>query len=129
MPTTKDQTFGAIWRYQGPRGTVWRIRYRDASGRRVLETLGAEPEWNKRKATAELRRRQVDVERAGYRRPEETRLAEFARAWLSDYLPARGLKPTTLAGYRHAIEGHLIPALGAAVAGPLDIDLAAAQLG
>src|SRR5680860_667904 len=114
MPTTKDQTFGAIWRYQGPRGTIWRIRYRDASGRRVLETLGAEPDWNKRRATAELRRRQVDVERAGYRHPEETRVADFARAWLSDYLPARGLKPTTIAGYRQAIEGHLVPALGAA---------------
>ena len=113
MPTPKDQTFGALWRYPGPRGTVWRIRYRDASGRRVLETLGSEPEWNKRKAAAELRRRQVDVERAGYSRPEQTILADFARAWLSDYLPARGLKPTTLAGYRHAIEGHLVPALGA----------------
>ena len=108
----KGQTFGAIWRYPGPRGIVWRIRYRDASGRRVLETLGPEPEWNRTRARAELKRRQVDVERAGYTRPEVVRLAEFARAWLSDYLPARGLKPTTLESYRGAIEGHLVPALG-----------------
>lgn len=112
MPSAKEQTFGALWRYPGPRGVVWRIRYRDASGRRILETLGAEPERTKRRAAAELRRRQVDVERAGYRRPEQITLADFAATWLSDYLPARGLKPTTIVGYRHAIEGHLVPALG-----------------
>ena len=44
--------------------------------------------------------------------PEQTRLTDFAGAWLSDYLPARALKPTTVAGYRHAIDGHLVPALG-----------------
>lgn len=119
-PTPKDQTFGALWRYPGPRGVIWRIRYRDASGRRVLETLGPEPAWNKRRAAAELRRRQVDVERAGYQRPTEIRLADFARAWLSDHLPARGLKPTTIAGYRYAIEGHLIPALGSTTLSELE---------
>ena len=112
MAITKDQTWGAIWRYQGPRGVVWRIRYRDASGKRVLETLGTEPAWTRRRAKAELRRRLVDVEREGYCRPEQTHLTDFARSWLSDYLPARGLKPTTVAGYHHAILGHLIPALG-----------------
>jgi integrase len=114
MAKTKGQTFGAIWRYQGPRGVVWRIRYRDATGKRILETLGTEPEWTRSRAKTELRRRLVDVEREGYRRPEHTHLADFARSWLADYLPARGLKPTTLAGYRHAIQGHLIPALGTA---------------
>ena len=112
MPTARGQTFGAVWRYPGKRGVVWRIRYRDASGRRVLETLGPEPEWNARRAKAELKRRQVDVERAGYTRPDVVRLADFAAEWLSDYLPARRLKATTVASYEGAIRAHLVPMLG-----------------
>jgi hypothetical protein len=87
MPN-KGHTFGAVWRYEGPRGVVWRIRYRDRSGRRVMETLGTEPEWNRTRARAELKRRQVDVERAGYQRPDVIRFDQFARDWLVDYLPA-----------------------------------------
>jgi hypothetical protein len=29
-------------RYAGERGVVWRIKYRDATGRQVMETVGAE---------------------------------------------------------------------------------------
>lgn len=112
MPTKRGQTFGAVWRYPGKKGVVWRIRYRDASGRRILETLGPEPEWNSRRSAAELRRRQVDVERQGYVRPDVVRLSEFAHEWLRDYVPTRGLKATTIESYRGAIETHLIPALG-----------------
>jgi len=109
---TRGQTFGAVWRYPGARGVVWRIRYRDASGRRVLETLGPEPEWNARRAKSELKRRQVDVERAGYTRPDVVRLGDFAAEWLDDYLPSRSLKPTTVASYEGAVNAHLVPQLG-----------------
>ena len=61
-----EPKWGRVWRYEGTRGVVWRIRYRDASGRRVLETLGKEPAWNRKRAEPELRRRLVDVEREGY---------------------------------------------------------------
>jgi integrase len=104
--------WGRIWRYQGPRGTTWRIRYRDASGRRILETLGKEPEWDRRRAETELRRRLVDVERDGYRKPQPVTLAQFADQWLTDYLPGRSLKLTTTDGYRQTIHNHLLPALG-----------------
>jgi hypothetical protein len=33
---------GAVIRYEGKRGRVWRIKYSDASGRQVMETIGAE---------------------------------------------------------------------------------------
>ena len=56
MPTRAEPKWGRVWRYQGPRGVVWRIRYRDASGRRILETLGKEPAWNRKRAQTELRR-------------------------------------------------------------------------
>jgi hypothetical protein len=108
----RGQAFGAVWRYPGQRGVVWRIRYRDASGRRVLETLGPELEWTATRAKAERKRRQGDVERVGYTRPDVVRLGEFAAEWLEDYLPARSLKPTTVASYEGVIRSHLVPALG-----------------
>ncbi|HYT94157.1 MAG TPA: hypothetical protein VEL76_35905 [Gemmataceae bacterium] len=104
---------GRVWRYEGPRGVVWRIRYRDASGRRILETLGKEPAWNRKRAEAELRRRLVDVERDGYRRPERLTFADVTERWLADYLPGRGLKLTTLDGYRQTLKRHLLPHFGA----------------
>ena len=71
-PASEREPSGArVWCYQGKRGIVWRIRYRDASGRRILETLGKEPAWNRKRAEQELRRRLVDVERDGYRKPEQ----------------------------------------------------------
>jgi integrase len=104
--------WGRVWRYEGPRGVRWRIRYRDAAGRRVLETLGKEPEWNRKRAETELRRRLVDVEREGYRHPEKLTFAEFADRWLTEYLPGRGLKRTTLNGYRTTLRCHLLPRFG-----------------
>jgi integrase len=105
-------TWGRVWRYEGPRGVSWRIRYRDASGRRVLETVGKEPAWNRKRAEAELRKRLVDVEREGYRKPEKLTFAAFSERWLSEYLPARGLKRTTVRSYEAALRCHLLPSLG-----------------
>jgi hypothetical protein len=48
----------AVIRYGGKRGTVWRIKYADADGRQVMETVGSEREgWTQKKAEAELRER------------------------------------------------------------------------
>jgi integrase len=104
--------WGRVWRYEGKRGVVWRIRYRDATGRRILETLGKEPAWDRKRAEAELRRRLVDVEREGYRVPEKTAFAEFAERWLTEHLPGRGLKQTTIESYRQTLDRHLLPAFG-----------------
>jgi hypothetical protein len=40
----------AVVNYEGKRGTVWRVKFRDASGKQLMETLGRAPEWNRRKA-------------------------------------------------------------------------------
>ena len=102
----------AVIRYAGKRGTVWRVKYRDASGAQVMETLGRSPEWNRRKAEAALRERLTDVEREGYRKPEPITFASFADAWLDDYPEARGLKYSTRRGYEIILDRHLKPALG-----------------
>jgi hypothetical protein len=59
---------GAVIRYEGKRGRVWRIKYSDASGRQVMETIGAERAGVTRKtAEAELRDRLVKVEKGRWR--------------------------------------------------------------
>ena len=113
MGDGREPKWGRVWRYEGKRGVVWRVRYRDASGRRILETLGKEPAWNRKKAETELRRRLVDVERDGYRAPDKQTFAAFAERWLTEYLPGRGLKVTTLDGYRQTLNRHLLPHFGA----------------
>ncbi|MGC9974063.1 MAG: site-specific integrase [Gaiellaceae bacterium] len=112
MPAKQNGKWGRVWRYEGPRGVSWRIRYQDASGRRVLETLGREPEWNRKLAEAELRRRVVDVERDGYVRPERITLSEMVERFQRDYLPARNLKKSTMLHYQGDLRRHLVPALG-----------------
>jgi integrase len=112
MSSCSEAKWGRVWRYDGKRGTTWRIRYRDAAGRRVLETLGKEPTWNRKRAEQELRRRLVDIERDGYIAPEKITLAAFCERWLTEYLPGRGLKLTTVEGYQQTIRKHLVPTLG-----------------
>ena len=70
------------------------------------------PPGTKPSAEKELRRRLVDVERDGYRKPETLTLARFAERWQTEHLPGRGLKLTTLANYQQTLRNHLLPALG-----------------
>jgi integrase len=102
-----------VIKYDGKRGVVWRIKYRDADGVQVKETLGrASDGWTKRKAEAELRARLVDVRRDGRRRLKPVTFREFASTWLDSYPAAKGLKRSTKEGYRSIIERHLAPAFG-----------------
>ena len=121
----------AVIRYDGKRkGVVWRIKYRDATGRQVQETLGSESEgWTRRKAGAELRKRLVDVERIGLRKPETVTFAEFANEWLETYPDAKALKRSTREGYTTIIRRHLAPALGSMRVGALTVGHIEAYLG
>src|SRR5205823_6757684 len=48
---------GGVIPYAGKRGVTWSIRYRDADGRRVSETLGSELEgWDRKRAGGGARR-------------------------------------------------------------------------
>jgi integrase len=104
---------GSVWQYQPKTGrVVWRIRYRDAAGRRILETLGPEPTWTRRRAQAELRARLVEIERDHYQRPTHTTFAQFATEWMQTAVPARSLKHSTTENYHSTLRRHLIPAFG-----------------
>jgi integrase len=100
-----------VIRYQGKRYVVWRIKYRDAAGQQVQETLGREPAWNRQRAQRELGKRLGAVD-DGYRKPKRTTFAAFSKRFLNDYLPGRNLKPTTLENYRYMLDRHLLPFFG-----------------
>jgi integrase len=94
----------AVIRYAGKRGVVWRIKYRDAASRQVMETVGAERDGVTRKqAEAELRERLVRVERKGYRRPKPITFGVYADRWLEEAERRRGWKPHTTRGNRDAV--------------------------
>jgi hypothetical protein len=85
-----------VIKYAGKRGVVWRVKFKDADGRQVTETLGrADAGWTKRTAEAALRNRLADVERLGLKRPQPTTFATFASRWLDGYPAATGLKRST----------------------------------
>lgn len=107
----------AVIPYRGKRGTVWRIKYCDADGQQVQETLGPESDgWSRKKAEAELRERLVRVERKGYRRPKRMTFAVYAKVWFAEGPTRRGWKASTVAQYKR-LERRLVEHFGAM---PLD---------
>jgi integrase len=117
---------GTVVEYPGKRGVVFRIKYRDAAGRQVMETLGpAAAGWTERKARRELRNRLTDVERDGFRKPERLTFEAFAERFKADYLPGRNLKPSTIVDYELTLRIHLVPFFGElelASIEPADVD-------
>jgi len=104
---------GCIVPYAGKRGTVWRIKYADADGKQVQETVGAERDGVTRKqAEAELRERLVRVERKGYTRPKALTFGAWADTWLDEGKARRGWKPRTILVYANTVEHHLKPVFG-----------------
>lgn len=90
--------------YRGKRGVVYRVKYTDAAGRQVMETLGPEREgWTRKKAEAELRERLVRVDRGGYRRPGPLTFADYADEWVKAGPVKRNWKPATPIKYRSVL--------------------------
>ena len=94
----------SIIEYRGKRGVVYRIKYSDADGRQVMETVGAERDGvTRRQAEAELRERLVRVERKQYRRPKPLTFAEWSATWFEEGQRRRAWKPRTVKAYENAI--------------------------
>ena len=94
----------AVIPYRGKRGTVWRIKYVDADGKQVMETLGPEREgWTHKKAEAELRERLVRVEKKGYRKPQRITFGQYVDRWFDEGKVRRAWKPQTIWNYRVAL--------------------------
>ncbi len=103
---------GSVVEYAGKRGTVWRIKYSDATGKQVMETIGAERDGVTRKrAEAELRERLVKVERRGWRKPAPLTFAEYAGRWFEQSETKRQWKLSTVRQYR-SVRRRLVAAFG-----------------
>jgi hypothetical protein len=121
MQRNPTRNGSCVQRLEGKRGVVFKIKYRDASGRQVGETLGREQDgWTGQRAKAELEARLVDVRREGLTAPTQVTVADFAREWLDTYPATMGLKRSTRQGYKAIVEQHLIPALGHRKLGSLE---------
>jgi integrase len=102
----------AVVEYQGKRGTVWRIKYADAAGCQVMETIGAERDGITRKmAEAELRERLVKVERRRYRKPKPITFQTFALDWLTGCEGRRQWRSSTIKARRLQV-GRLVDRFG-----------------
>jgi integrase len=95
---------GSVIEYRGKRGTVWRIKYLDASGKQVMETVGREPECTRKDAERELRHRLTDVERKGYRKPAPRTFASVLPNWEQEEATRNGWKAGTLKQYRTVVK-------------------------
>lgn len=99
--------------YEGKRGGVWRLRYRDANGELVNETLGKVADgWSEKKAKAALEERRTDVRREGLTRPASETFAEVAAEWLVEFPDKKKHQRTTRADYAAMLRNHLVPAFG-----------------
>jgi hypothetical protein len=102
----------AVLRYEGARGVVWRVKYADANGRQVMETVGAERDGVTRKeAEAELRERLVRVECKGYRGPQPVGFRDYAERWFQENEKRRQWKPATVRAYKF-VRPRLVDAFG-----------------
>jgi hypothetical protein len=112
-----------VLRVEGVRGVVWKIKFSDANGRQVKETLGREADgWTEAKARAELEARLVDVRREGLTKaPGKITFAVVADEWLATYPAKRALKRSTTDGYRSIVDTHLKPNLGHVRVADLDV--------
>lgn len=103
---------GSVIEYAGKRGVVWRIKWTDAAGKQVQETVGAERDGVTRKtAEVELRERLTRVAKKGYRRPQPITFATYSRTWFEEGQVRRGWKPKTVLAYENSL-GHLEPSFG-----------------
>lgn len=107
--------------YNGKRGRVWRLKYTDADGTQVMETLGsARDGWTKRKAESALRTRLHQVEHESFKKPTAETFATFSEGWADRHCTKRGLKPSTFQAYRLIVSGHLLDAFGSKKLGDVD---------
>ena len=96
---------GCVIEYRGKRGRVFRIKYTDANGRQVMETLGREEEgWTKKQAKRALRDRLSDVDRKRYRKPKAVTFETYSETWLAEGQRRRAWKANTYSIYMRSLE-------------------------
>lgn len=91
------------------RRSSYAIKYRDASGRQRMETIGT----NKKEAERVLADRLSEINGGTYAKLTEATFEEFSILWLEKYAEPR-LKGSTIESYARHLRLHWIPAFGSA---------------
>ena len=92
---------------------MWRIRYADADGRRVCETVGAECDGvTARIAEDALIAAMADVRRERKRAMQPTRFSDFAEDAITKYVDTKGRRASTRYAYIAVVRDHLEPFFG-----------------
>ena len=108
-----DPSGACVIRREGKRGAVFYVKFRDAAGVQVKQRLGRETDgWNAKKAERELGKRLDVVERERWRKPDGLTFATFAERFVTDYLPGRNLKHSSVVNYTLDVRRHLTRFLG-----------------
>jgi len=117
---------GQVIEYAGKKRTTYRLRFNDARGRRVSETL---PKGTTRKeAERALAARIADVDR-GYKKPSSSStFRELATRWLAEYPQAAQLKPSTEASYKLIVNKRLLKPFGALKMSAIDVPILRTQI-
>lgn len=98
--------------YEGKRGVVWYVKYRDADGRQVKEKVGAAAGgWTRQRAERELGKR-LDAVEKGMRKTTRRTFNDLVDEFERVSLQAKPRKRSTLDEYRRALNNHLRPAFG-----------------
>jgi integrase len=101
----------AIIEYAGKHGAIYRVKYADAAGKQVMETVGrASDGWTRQRAERELGKRLDRVQREQWRKPDAETFGSFAQRFLEEYLPGRNHKKGTIVDYKATLRNHLLPA-------------------
>ena len=84
-----------VIRYEGARGVTWKIKYLDAEGRQVKETVGREGDgWTRQKAERALGAKLEAVTR-GHRKPKRRTFGDLIDEFEAVALPAKPRKKST----------------------------------
>lgn len=93
-----------------------------------METLGREADgWTQKKAERELGVRLAKVEEGMTRETRET-FAAFVADWRERWVPARRLKPSTVADYGYMLDKHMIPFFNDTPLQRVDVELVDAYI-
>jgi integrase len=104
---------------QTKRGKAYGVRYRDASGRQVRETLGLESEgWTKARAREVDRERAAAVSARRYVRPDRVLFRDHADRWLEGQGRLKDWSSRTVAVYTNVVR-HLNREFGSMTLGEI----------
>jgi integrase len=101
---------GSVILWKGKRGAVYRIKYADATGKQIMETVGpvksgARPDGLTRSdAAAELRDRLNRVEKKRWEKPKPVTFAVYQARWFAEQDRQRGWQATTATVYENVLK-------------------------